>query len=297
MTVEAALIRTEIPGLPLLARGKVRDIYDAGPEHLLIVATDRLSAFDVVLPDGIPGKGRVLTELSVFWFALLEGVVENHLVSANLEDLPEPARRQGALLEGRTMLVKKARPFPVECIARGYLTGSGLKDYRATGRVCGVVLPPDLGEAARLEPPIFTPSTKAQRGIHDENISYATVERVVGSEAAAWLRDTTLDVYATARVHAEARGILIADTKLEFGTLPDGRRILIDEVLTPDSSRFWNAADWAPGRTPPSYDKQVVRDYLLTLDWDRTPPGPRLPTEVLEAAARRYEEIAARLRS
>lgn len=290
---------TQLEGMQLLRRGKVRDIYAAGDDHLIIVATDRLSAFDVVLPDGIPGKGAVLTQLSAFWFELLEcelgDRVGHHVVSTDVADFPAEARAHADVLRDRSMLVRRTEPLAVECIARGYLTGSGLKDYRRTGAVCGVELPPDLPDAARLDPPIFTPSTKAEQGLHDENIPFSRAAEIVGAETADWLRDITLAVYDTARRHAEARGILLADTKMEFGRLPDGSLILIDEVLTPDASRFWNAADWAPGKTPESYDKQVVRNFLLTLDWDRTPPGPDLPQAIVDQAAARYEEITARL--
>jgi len=292
-----AVLYTDIEGLELIARGKVRDIYGVGDDRLLIVATDRLSAFDVVLPDGIPGKGKVLTQLSAHWFKVLDGIVENHLISTEVADLPAECQPYSDILEGRIMLVQRARPFEVECIARGYLTGSGLKDYRATGAVCGHQLPPGLPDAARIEPAIFTPSTKAERGTHDENIDFNKACEVVGQETACWLRDMTLKIYERARDYAQERGILIADTKMEFGRLPNGQIILIDEVLTPDASRFWNQDDWAPGQTPPSYDKQVVRNHLETLDWDKTAPGPNLPHEIIDQALRRYEEIAERLMS
>ena len=295
MSSEKMVLETEIPGLELIARGKVRDIYAADADSLLIVTTDRISAFDVVLPNGVPGKGKVLTALSKHWFQLLEGVVDNHLLSTEVKDFPEAAQPYADILEGRTMLVRKAKPMPVECIARGYITGSGWKDYLATGAVCGHALPEGLQEAARLEKPLFTPSTKAEQGDHDENIDFETTVKLVGQETAEWLREMTLKIYDFARVYAEERGIIIADTKMEFGRLEDGSIILIDEVLTPDASRFWNRDEWSPGSTPPSYDKQVVRNYLMTLDWDRSHPGPKLTDDIIEKAVERYEGIAARI--
>ncbi len=291
----SAILETKIDALPLVARGKVRDIYAVEDDKLLIVATDRLSAFDVVMPKGIPGKGRILTELSIFWFDLLSDLVPNHLIATEISDYPSFLASYADQLEGRSMLVHRAPTLPVECIARGYLTGSGLKDYRATGAVCGHVLPPGLPEAARLEPPLFTPSTKAEQGDHDENIDFDQAAAVVGLDTANWLRDMTLKVYSLAREHAEARGILIADTKMEFGRLPSGEIILIDEVLTPDASRFWNKDEWGHGVTPASYDKQVVRNYLENLDWGKTAPGPDLPDSIIMQALERYEEIAERL--
>jgi len=295
MSSEKMVLETEIPGLELIARGKVRDIYAADADSLLIVTTDRISAFDVVLPNGVPGKGKVLTALSKHWFKLLEGVVDNHLLSTEVKDFPAAAQPYADILEGRTMLVRKAKPMPVECIARGYITGSGWKDYLATGSVCGHALPEGLQEAARLEKPLFTPSTKAEQGDHDENIDFETTVKLVGQETAEWLREMTLKIYDFARVYAEERGIIIADTKMEFGRLEDGSIILIDEVLTPDASRFWNRDEWSPGSTPPSYDKQVVRNYLMTLDWDRSHPGPKLTDNIIEKAVERYEGIAARI--
>ena len=295
MSSEKMVLETEIPGLELIARGKVRDIYAADADSLLIVTTDRISAFDVVLPNGVPGKGKVLTALSKHWFQLLEGVVDNHLLSTEVKDFPAAAQPYADILEGRTMLVRKAKPMPVECIARGYITGSGWKDYLATGAVCGHALPEGLQEAARLEKPLFTPSTKAEQGDHDENIDFETTVKLVGQETAEWLREMTLKIYDFARVYAEERGIIIADTKMEFGRLEDGSIILIDEVLTPDASRFWNRDEWSPGSTPPSYDKQVVRNYLMTLDWDRSHPGPKLTDNIIEKAVERYEGIAARI--
>jgi len=281
------VLETVLPGYPLLRRGKVRDVYDAG-EHYLIVATDRISAFDVVLPNGIPGKGRVLTQISIHWFHQVANVVENHLVATEVDDFPAALRAHRALLEGRSMLVKKAGVLPVECIVRGYLSGSGWKEYKKSGTVCGIALPAGLVESSRLEAPIFTPSTKAEAG-HDVNISFAEMAKIVGGDMAARLRDTALAVYGRGRELAGKRGIIIADTKMEFGIF-EGRLILIDELLTPDSSRFWSANTYQPGRGQDSWDKQIVRDYLLTLAWDQTNPGP-LPDEIVKKAAARYQEI------
>jgi phosphoribosylaminoimidazole-succinocarboxamide synthase len=282
------VLETSLPGLTLLRRGKVRDVYDAG-EYYLIVATDRISAFDVVLPNGIPGKGRVLTQISIHWFRQVADIVENHLVATGVDDFPAPLRAHRALLEGRSMLVKKASVLPVECIVRGYLSGSGWKEYKKSGTVCGIALPAGLVESSRLEAPIFTPSTKAEEG-HDINISFEQMAKIVGAELAGRLRDTALAVYGRGRELAGKRGIIIADTKMEFGMF-EGRLILIDELMTPDSSRFWSAASWEPGRGQESWDKQIVRDYLLTLDWNQTYPGPVLPDEIVAKAAARYREI------
>jgi phosphoribosylaminoimidazole-succinocarboxamide synthase len=286
--MSALVLQTALPGLPPPRRGKVRDVYDTG-EHFLIVATDRISAFDVVLPNGIPGKGRVLTQISIHWFRQVADLVENHLVATAVDDFPAPLRAHRAVLEGRSMLVRKASVLPVECIVRGYLSGSGWKEYKAAGTVCGIRLPAGLVESSRLEAPIFTPSTKAEAG-HDENISFEAMARITGADLAARLRDAALAVYGRGRQLAGERGIIIADTKMEFGIF-DGRLILIDELMTPDSSRFWSAATWQPGRGQDSWDKQIVRDYLLTLDWDQTYPGPVLPDEIVAKAAARYEEI------
>jgi phosphoribosylaminoimidazole-succinocarboxamide synthase len=286
--VNDVVLETALPGCALLRRGKVRDVYDAG-EHYLIVATDRISAFDVVLPNGIPGKGRVLTQISIHWFRQVEDIIENHLVATEVADFPAPLRRHRDLLEGRSMLVKKAGVLPVECIVRGYLSGSGWKEYRNTGTVCGIPLPAGLVESSRLEAPIFTPSTKAEAG-HDINIGFAEMAKIVGAEMAARLRDAALAVYGRGRALAGTRGIIIADTKMEFGVF-EGRVILIDELMTPDSSRFWSAAGYRPGSGQDSWDKQIVRDYLLTLPWDQTYPGPVLPDEIVKKAAARYQEI------
>ncbi len=288
------VLQTELPGLPPPRRGKVRDIYDLG-EHLLLVVTDRVSAFDVILPNGIPGKGKVLTEISIFWFRQVEDIIENHLVATDVRDFPEALREHGPLLEGRSILVKKTEVLPVECIVRGYISGSGWKSYRAEGTVCGIALPEGMQESEKIPEPIFTPSTKAEEG-HDVNIPYEEMGGIVGEDRAAFLRDTTLAVYRKAAAMAEKKGIIIADTKMEFGLLDD-RIILIDELLTPDSSRFWSLEHYEPGRGQDSFDKQIVRDYLLTLDWDQTSPGPELPAGIISKAADRYREILAILTS
>jgi len=288
----APLVETRLPGLSLWRRGKVRDVYDLG-DRLLVVATDRLSAFDVVLPTGIPGKGVVLTQLSLFWFRLLADVVPNHVLAAEVDEYPAELRPFRDQLEGRSMLVVKTRPLPVECVVRGYLAGSGWKDYRATGAVCGIPLPPGLREADRLEPPLFTPATKAESG-HDENIPFAEMARRVGTETAAEVLDKSLAIYARARAHAEARGIILADTKFEFGSR-GGKLLWIDEALTPDSSRFWSRDTYQPGKSQPSYDKQYVRDYLETIRWDKRPPGPRLPADVVVRTRAKYLEAYERI--
>ena len=270
------------------AQGKVRDIFDLG-KALLIVATDRLSAFDVVLPDPVPYKGEVLTKISLFWFDLLGGIVPNHLLSAEECDLPESLAAHADALRGRFMLVKKAEVFPVECIVRGYLAGSGWKEYRESGTVCGQRLPEGLVESSRLPEPIFTPSTKAAIGDHDENISFERMVEIVGAEHAEQLRDASLALYTAARDHAAKRGIIIADTKFEFG-LVDGAVTLIDEVLTPDSSRFWPADEYAAGGPQPSFDKQFVRDWLEASGWDKRPPAPALPEDVIVMTAEKYVE-------
>lgn len=282
------VLKTEMPEIGVPKRGKVRDIYDLG-EHILLVATDRVSAFDVVLPNGIPGKGRILTGISIYWFRQMESIVKNHLIATEIEDFPEKLKKYTEILEGRSMLVKKAEPMPVECIVRGYLSGSGWKEYKESGSVCGIVLPAGLLESSRLEEPIFTPSTKAEEG-HDINISFNEMAGLVGKKTAEALRDISLKIYKTARDLAEKKGIIIADTKFEFG-IYNNELILIDELLTPDSSRFWSAKDYVPGKGQDSFDKQIVRDYLLTLDWDKTPPGPLLPDDIIAKTAERYREI------
>ena len=279
-----------ITEVPLFSRGKVRDVYDLG-DTLLMVATDRLSAFDVVLPTPIPDKGKILTQLSVFWFKHLN--VPSHFLSADLEDLPASLDRHRDYLRGRFMLVKKAKRFDVECVARGYLVGSGWKDYQATGAVCGHVLPPGLKLSCKLDPPLFTPAAKNDIG-HDENIDFKTMETMIGPKDAGNLRGLTLEIYSRARAYALRKGVILADTKFEFGVV-DGKTILIDEVLTPDSSRFWPAAGYAEGREQDSFDKQYVRDYLNTLDWGKTYPGPELPLDVVKNTRRKYLEAYALL--
>jgi len=280
------LMETNLPGHTLRSRGKVRDIYDLG-DSLLLVASDRLSAFDVVLPDGIPHKGRVLTQISRFWFEEMEDVVKNHIRIADFTAFPGELRLAHPELEGRSIIVEQAEPMPVECVVRGYLSGSGWKDYCRTGKVCGIALPGGLKESDRLPEPIFTPATKAEVGEHDENIDFGRTVEIVGEETATWLRETSFAIYNRACEIAEAKGIIIADTKFEFGRLGD-ELILIDEVLTPDSSRFWPRDQYAPGGPQPSYDKQIVRDYLLGLDWDKTPPGPELPEEIINRTSEKY---------
>jgi phosphoribosylaminoimidazole-succinocarboxamide synthase len=286
------LLETRIPGLRLWRRGKVRDVYDLG-ERLLVVATDRISAFDVVLPTGIPLKGVVLTQLSLFWFRLLESLTPNHVVTGDVAEYGPTLAPYRDQLEGRSMLVVKTDPFPVECVVRGYITGSGWKDYQATGAVCGIELPRGLRESDRLDPPIFTPATKAETG-HDENISFEGMAGIVGAARAAELRDLSLEIYQRARAHAEGRGVILADTKFEFGTR-DGRVVWIDEALTPDSSRFWSREDYEPGRSQPSYDKQYVRDYLESIRWDKRPPAPPLPDDVVDRTRAKYLEAYERI--
>ena len=284
---------TNIPELELLGRGKVRDVYAIDDEHLLIVATDRISAFDVVLPDPIPGKGAVLTRLSRFWFSRIAGV-RHHLAPLGVEDVVTDARAR-ASIASQAMVVRRLAPLPVEAIARGYIIGSGWKDYQRTGAVCGVGLPPGLRQADKLPEIIFTPSTKAEAGAHDENIDFEAAARLIGRELAERVRDVTIRVYREAADFAAARGVLIADTKFEFAVDADGELVLIDEVLTPDSSRFWPADRYAPGTSPPSFDKQFVRDYLETLGWDKTPPAPALPAEIVEQTSRKYREAFDRI--
>ena len=281
------LRETQLPGIQLHSRGKVRDVYEVGTNKLLVVATDRLSAFDVVMADGIPDKGRVLTQLSLFWFNLFRDI-PSHVLTADINEYPAELRPFSDQLAGRSMLVKKAKPFPIECVARGYLAGSGWKDYRATGAVCGVRLPVGLQESSIIDQPIFTPATKAETG-HDENISWEQTVEVVGRAAAEKLRDYTLDLYTRARAYAAEHNILIADTKFEWG-LWNGEVILIDEVLTPDSSRFWPKDGYAPGKSQPSFDKQFVRDYLESLKWNKQPPPPPIPAEVVHKTAEKYRD-------
>ena len=282
-----------IPGLTLYSRGKVRDIYDLG-DKLLLVASDRISAFDVILPTPIPDKGKILTQLSEFWFSKIGDIVPNHLITTDVERFPDPCRTYRSAIEGRSMLVKKSTPAPVECIVRGYITGSGWKDYQKTGAVCGIALPPGLVEAARLDEPIFTPSTKAAVGDHDLNITFDAMIEKVGKVKAEKMRDATVAIYQRAQVLAETKGIIIADTKFEFGMEGDDI-MLIDEVLTPDSSRFWPMEGYRPGKTPDSFDKQFVRDYLLKLNWDMKPPAPELPPDIVKKTQDKYNEALRRL--
>jgi phosphoribosylaminoimidazole-succinocarboxamide synthase len=294
MITEPLLYRSEIKTLPLLSTGKVRDIYAVGSDHLLIVTTDRISAFDVILPDPIPDKGRILTRLSNFWFTRTSGRLPNHLTDIPLSEvIPDPVER--APLEGRSIVVKRCQALPVEAVARGYIIGSGWKDYQATGAICGIPLPPDLKQAQQLPEPIFTPASKAEAGAHDENISFKQVIDLVGKDLAERIKSETLAIYTEAASYARERGIIIADTKFEFGLDENEELVLIDEVLTPDSSRFWPADQYEVGISPPSFDKQYVRDYLETLDWDKKPPAPHLPPEVIEKTAEKYREAERRL--
>ncbi|MGI8734944.1 MAG: phosphoribosylaminoimidazolesuccinocarboxamide synthase [Pyrinomonadaceae bacterium] len=283
----ATLLQTSLSDLQLLRRGKVRDVYVVDDISLLVVATDRISAFDCVLPTPIHRKGEVLTALSEFWFEQLADVVPNHLITTDLAQMPESVQRHADELKGRSMLVRRAEVFPVECVVRGYLVGSGWKDYLRTGEVCGHKLPEGLQESAELPEPIFTPSTKAEQS-HDENISEATVREMLGEKTTTFLRETSLRLYNQARDYARQRGIIIADTKFEFGRAENGQIILIDEVLTPDSSRFWPLEAYVPGKSQPSFDKQFVRDYLETLNWDKMPPAPAIPIHIAEATTGRY---------
>ena len=286
------LLKLELPGVKKLKTGKVREVFDLG-EHLLFVATDRISAFDCVMPNGIPRKGEVLTQISYFWFSQTAGIVPNHLVSKAGDPLPEALRGFSGQLEGRSMIVKKAQPLAIECVVRGYLSGSGWKDYQKTGCVCGLKLPANLRDSSRLPEPVFTPATKAETG-HDENISFDQACEITGAEIAAKARDLSLKIYSFAADYALKRGIIIADTKFEFG-LVDGTLVLIDEVVTPDSSRFWPADKYEAGRSQPSFDKQFVRDYLETLSWNKQPPAPALPPEVIAKTTGKYLEAYERL--
>ena len=288
-----ALFESSIKSLPLIARGKVRDIYAIDDEKMLIVTTDRLSAFDVILPDPIPGKGKVLTAVSNFWFGKLASVSPNHLTGIAPETVVTADERDQ--VEGRSIVVRRLKPLPIEAVVRGYLIGSGWGDYSRTGAVCGVQLPHGLRMASKLPSPIFTPATKAAVGDHDENISYAQTEALIGADMAASVRDTAIALYSAAADYAKSRGIIIADTKFEFGLDADGKLILIDEALTPDSSRFWPADQYQEGSNPPSFDKQFVRDYLETLDWNKTAPGPTLPADIIQRTGDKYREALTRL--
>jgi phosphoribosylaminoimidazole-succinocarboxamide synthase len=285
--------QTEFKSLTLKGRGKVRDIYDLG-DRLLIVATDRMSAFDVVMPNPIPDKGRILTQLSKFWFDLTREIISNHVISTKVEEYPQECRAYQEDLRDRSMLVVKTEVLPVECVVRGYLAGSGWEEYQKTGEICGISLPRGLVESSKLGEPIFTPSTKAEQGLHDENISFEKMEKIVGKDLAQRLRAVTVAVYQKARDFAEHRGILIADTKMEFG-IKDGKLILIDELLTPDSSRFWPKDGYRPGGSQKSFDKQYLRDYLLSIKWNKTPPAPQLPDEIVEKTREKYLEAYERL--
>ena len=287
------VLQTDFPGLKLASRGKVRDIYDLG-DALLIVTTDRISAFDVIMNEGIPDKGYVLTQISAFWFRQMEDIIPNHIISTEVKDFPAECQKYAADLEGRSMLVKKAKPLPVECIVRGYISGSGWKDYKATGAICGIQLPAGLVESDKLEEPIFTPSTKAELGEHDENISFDRCVALVGREMAEKIRDVTIAIYKRARDIAATKGIIIADTKFEYG-IYNGELIIIDECMTPDSSRFWPKDGYKPGGAQPSFDKQFLRDYLETLDWNKEAPAPPLPQEIIDKTGQKYMEALTRL--
>ena len=284
----SSVSESSIEGLVLLHRGKVRDVYEVDEDRLLLVATDRISAFDCILPTLIPDKGKILTQISAFWFKKLSAVVSNHLISANLDEMPDAVRCHEEL-RGRSTLARRTKVFPVECVVRGYLEGSGWKEYQADGSICGEKLPAGLVQCDKLPIPLFTPATKAATG-HDENISYPQFVEIIGSDAAAYLRKSSLELYRQASEHALERGIIIADTKFEFGLDGDGNILLIDEILTPDSSRFWDTDKYSPGKAQASYDKQFVREYLETLDWDKTPPAPELAKEIAERTSQKYTE-------
>ena len=294
MNTTDVLFESSIPELPLLGRGKVRDIYNVDDHHLLIVTTDRLSAYDVVLPDPIPGKGQVLTRLSVFWFRLMADIIDNQLTDLTVDDVVKDTALHPQLRD-RSLVVRRFRPLPIEAVVRGYLIGSGWRDYLATGQVCGIDLPQGLQQAQQLPQTLFTPASKAAAGDHDENISYAAVADLIGEKMAARVRDVSIRIYERAAAFALQRGIIIADTKFEFGLDDEGRLHIIDEALTPDSSRFWPVDGYMPGISPPSFDKQFVRDYLDTLDWDKTPPGPELPADILKQTGEKYREALERL--
>lgn len=287
------VMQSDCPELKLVNQGKVRDLYDVG-EYLLIVTSDRISAFDVIMKEGIPQKGYVLTEISKYWFEQMKDIIPNHIISTNVDDYPEITHQYRDQIEGRSMLVKKAKPLPVECIVRGYISGSGWKEYQEKGSLCGIQLPKGLKQSEQLPEVIFTPSTKAELGEHDENISFDVVEELCGAELAAQVRDVTIAIYERARKIAATKGIIIADTKFEFGIF-EGKLIWIDEALTPDSSRFWPKDEYQPGGAQPSFDKQFLRDYLETLDWDKTAPAPELPKDIVEKTGHKYMEALTRL--
>jgi phosphoribosylaminoimidazole-succinocarboxamide synthase len=296
MSLAEPLFESSISSLPLIARGKVRDIYEVDVEHLLIVTTDRLSAYDVVLPDPVPFKGEVLTQISNFWFDMMSDLVPNHLTDLKLNSLIDDAD-QLRVLEKRAIIVRKLAPLPIEAVVRGYLTGSGWRDYQKTGQTSGIELPPGLEQAAQLPEVLFTPASKADAGDHDENIGFDDVSELIGGELAARVREVSIAIYKRAAEHALQRGIIIADTKFEFGLDGDGQLFIIDEALTPDSSRFWPLAEYRTGVSPPSFDKQFVRDYLDKLDWDKTAPGPSLPAEIVQQTSNKYREAFALLTS
>ncbi|MEE4161480.1 MAG: phosphoribosylaminoimidazolesuccinocarboxamide synthase [Woeseiaceae bacterium] len=289
MTAADAIFETAIPDLPLLGRGKVRDIYGVDDAHLLIVTTDRLSAYDVILPDPIPGKGELLTQISLYWFRQMADIIDNQLTELTIDDVIDD-KALCDQLRRRSLVVKRLKPLPIEAVVRGYLIGSGWRDYLSSGAVCGIVLPEGLEQAEKLPEPLFTPATKAEAGEHDINISFGEAEALVGARLAERVRDVSIEIYRRASDHARERGIIIADTKFEFGLDGESRLYLIDEVLTPDSSRFWPASSYATRTSPPSFDKQFVRDYLDTLDWDKTAPGPHLPAQIAERTAEKYRE-------
>ena len=294
MSAANVLFETSIPELPLIGRGKVRDIYSLSDDHLLIVATDRLSAYDVVLPNPIPGKGEILTRISLFWFRMMQDIIDNQLTDLRIDDVLDDAEACD-LLRPQSLVVKRLKPLPIEAVVRGYLIGSGWRDYQESGGVCGIELPAGLQQAERLPETLFTPATKAEAGDHDENIDFEQVIQLIGDKLAHRVREVSIQIYERAAAYAQARGIIIADTKFEFGLDDEGRLHLIDEVLTPDSSRFWPQSEYRLGSSPPSFDKQFVRDYLDTLDWDKTAPGPDLPDHILEQTAAKYREALERM--
>jgi phosphoribosylaminoimidazole-succinocarboxamide synthase len=294
MSKSDVLFESSIPELPLIGRGKVRDIYSVDDDHLLLVTSDRLSAYDVVMNDPVPGKGEILTQISLFWFRMMEDIIDSQLTEQTVADVVRDPDLQAQLAQ-RALVVKRLKPLPVEAVVRGYLIGSGWKDYQETGQVCGIDLPRGLRQAEKLPEPLFTPAYKAEAGAHDENIDFKTVVELVGEKLAKRVRDVSIAIYERAATYALERGIIIADTKFEFGTDPQGRLYIIDEMLTPDSSRFWPVDGYEVGISPPSFDKQFVRDYLETLDWDKTPPPPDVPAEILEKTADKYREALARM--
>jgi len=289
MSTSDTLFESSVAGLDQIGRGKVRDIYSVDDDHLLIVTTDRLSAYDVVMPDPVPGKGQVLTQISNFWFEMMEDIIPNHLTHRELDSIIDDDESLQPL-EQRSIITRRLRPLPIEAVVRGYLIGSGWRDYQQTGQICGIDLPPGLEQAAKLPRTMFTPATKAATGDHDENVSFETVQQMIGAELAEQVRDVSIRIYERAAEYALDRGIIIADTKFEFGQDTEGRLYIIDEILTPDSSRFWPLSGYRTGISPPSFDKQFVRDYLDTLDWDKTAPGPRLPAEVIQQTGDNYRE-------